>query len=159
MTDTMNDEVEMSLADIADFDVSDVQELRSESLPAGAYVFEVKSADLTEDVHEEKGKRFIASFKLEVLECQSVLKRGVDKESLVGKTHTERRYITLSGKPQDDIGYLRTFIKDLGGNNEGKLGDIIAGTVGLTVAAKITEARNKNDPSKPFARLVLAPVK
>jgi len=158
----MVDETEgFSLADIADLDVSDIAEVRFEQLPAGVFGWEVTEADLHED-EKDGERRFKAEFVLKILEVKSVLEQGVDKEALVGKTHTERFFVKPN-EPQEDvqkaIGRIRAFIADIGGENKGKLGDIVRGTKGHTFVSKGITQPDKNDKSVKYFRLKPDPKK
>lgn len=165
MSDDM--EAEFSLADLADLDVTDVQEIRYESLPAGAYTFRVIKAELSETANKETNeKQFVVEFGFEVVEVKAITERGVDKESLVGKKHTEKRYIVPGPKAMEGIGYLRAFVSDMGANSEGKLGGIPGGEpgmldecVGTEFDAKITKRPDRIDKTISYARLRLDPPK
>lgn len=157
----MEQNADFSLADLAELDATDIQELRSEALPAGAYRFSIDSATLTEGVDKDQNKRFVVEFKLKVVECKATTERGVDKESLVGKFHTEKRYIRPA-HALDDIGYLRGFVTDIGADSTGKLGGVpggepgfIDGSVGTEFDAKIASRPDKTDPTIKYNRLVL----
>jgi hypothetical protein len=153
---------EFSLADLADIDVSEIEEIRFESLPPGVYGFKVAEADLEEKPNRDGDQRFIGAFNLEVVEVKAVVKAGVDKDSLIGKKHTERRYIVPTEGPAklaEGIGQLRAFVTDIGCNSEGKLIEIVKNTVDHTFYGKIVERSNKDDPSQKFAQLRLDPPK
>lgn len=143
-----------SLADLADLDVSEVAEIRFSSLPAGVFVFSVESATLDEVMNRDDEKRFIAEFKFKVLEVKAVVKKGVVLEDLVGKQHTEKLYIVPS-KAEEGIGLIRAFVNDMGVDNKGKLGEVVERTVGHEFTGKITERKDKDDPSRVYARLSL----
>lgn len=147
-----------SLADIADLDATEIEELRFESLPAGVYGFEVVEADMDEKDNRDGDNRILAIFKFKVVTVESVLARGVDPTTLEGKTHTEKQYIVPDQGPQklaEGVGRLKAFVWDLGCDNVGKVGDIVRATVGHQFVAKITERPNPNDKSSPFATLKL----
>lgn len=155
----MVEESNFSLADLADIDVSGIEEVRFQSLPAGAYEFEVIEADLEESTKDGE-TRFNAGFKLKILEVKAVLEAGVDKESLVGKEHGERLFI----KPTDEeaevkkqIGRVRAFVTDMGCDSAGKLGDIVRNCKGHTFIGKIVKQKDRNDKSIEYARLKLDP--
>jgi hypothetical protein len=156
------DETDFSLADLADLDITDVQELRMESLPGGAYTFKVVSAEATEGQKKDTmEKQFSIEFGFEVVEVKAVTERGVDKESIVGKKHKERRYITPD-KAVEGLGYLRAFLTDIGANSAGKLGGVPGGepgildeSVGTLFDAKIVKKPDRNDPTVKYARLVV----
>lgn len=154
----MSEEMEFSLADLADLDISEVEEIRFENLPQGAYVFEVESAELDEKPNRDNEQRFIAEFKLKVVEVKAVVKKGVDPDSLIGKRHTEKFYI-VPEKAQEGIGRIRAALKDMGFNNEGKLREVLEATVGQQFAGKIAVRKNPQDPSQEFASLKLDPKK
>lgn len=158
----MADENEgFSLADIAGLDVSDIAEVRFQTLPLGVYGWEVTEADLSED-EKDGERRFKAQFDLKVIEVKSVLEQGVDKESLVGKTHTERFFIKPTESQEDvqkAIGRVRAFIADTGANNAGTLGDIVRSMKGHIFTGKITHQTDKDDKSVKYARLRLDPPK
>lgn len=147
-----------SLADLADLDVSEIAEIRFETLPAGVYEFEVTEADLKEGTNKDGDKRFEAAWSFKVLECKAVVKPGVDRESLAGKSHTERYFIDPS-KPQEDIakaiGRIRAFVSDMGMESAGKLGDIVKNTTGHIFTGKVVEQVDANDKSITYARMRL----
>lgn len=147
-----------SLADLADLEVSEVAEIRFENLPAGAYGFRVIEADLDEKENKDGDNRVMAVFKFEVVEVNAVIRKGVDREGLVGKTHTEKLFIVPDEgekKVLEGIGRIRAFVWDLGCDNKGKLGDIVRGTVDHMFSAKIAERPNPNDRTQPYAQLKL----
>lgn len=146
-----------SLADLADIDVSAIEEVRFTALAAGVYDFEVTKADLAED--EKDGlRRFKAEFELKVVECLSIMEPNIEKESMVGKLQTERFFI-IPSKTEDEvkasIGRVRAFITDIGQDSAGTLGVIVRNAKGHTFRAKIRNAPNKDDPSRPYRRLEL----
>lgn len=147
-----------SLADLADLDVSDIAEIRFETLPAGIYEFEITAGDFEEGVDRDDAKRFKAEFKMKVLAVKAVLAPGVDKDSLVDKVHAEKFFIS-PGKPTEDIakaiGRIRAFVSDIGQNSAGKLGEIVANTKGHVFTGKIIQQVDKDDKSIVYARLKL----
>ena len=157
MVDDVSDGA-FSLADLADLDVSDISEIRFEVLPAGVYEWEVTDADLLEDTDKDGAKRFRAEVTLQIIGVKAVLEAGVDKESLVGKKHTEKQYIN-PGKPQDEvakqIGRVRAMVSDMGMDSTGKLGDIVRNLKGHRFDSKLVNQKDKTDPSVVYARLKL----
>lgn len=159
----MSEEMDMdgagfTLADLGDLDISDIEEIRYESLPAGAYGFKIVSATLDEKPNRDQEQRFIAEVKLEVVEVKAVIKKGVELESLIGKTHTEKFYI-VPEKAAEGIGRVRANFTDMGIDSTGKFRDVLDRAVGHTFFAKIKEQKDKEDPSRVYARLVLEPAK
>lgn len=158
MTDTNDLDQGFSLADLADIDVSDIEEVRFLDLPAGIYDWEVKETELTEDTKDGE-RRFKVEFRLKILEVKSILEPGKNADDFLNKEHTERFFI-YPGKSEDDvkkaIGRVRAFITDIGQDSSGKLGAIVANAKGHTFTGKITKQKNKDDPSHPgYARLRL----
>jgi hypothetical protein len=158
MADEVEEMQEFSLADLADLDVSEVEEIRFESLPPGAFGFKVATAQMIEKPNRDGENRFVAEFGFEVVEVKAIVRKGIEPESLIGKKHTERLYIVPTEGPQklaEGIGRIRAFVADLGLNNEGKLGEIVANAVDHTFYGKIIERTNKDDPSQKFPSLRL----
>ena len=116
-----SDTSDFTLADLAGLDVSGIEEIRSEQLPAGAFIFRGKKAKLSEMENRNGEKRFVINLTMEVAEVQAVIDKNVDPASLMGKTHTEKFYIV----PEDaanGIGRARAFLTDIGLNSAGPLG-------------------------------------
>jgi len=161
MADEETTGTEFSLADIADMDVSDIAEVRFEQIPAGVFGWEITESDLSED-EKDGERRFKAEIVQKIIEVKSVLEQGVDKESLVGKTHTERFFIKPN-EPQEEvqkaIGRIRAFVADIGGNNVGKLGDIVRGLKGHTYVCKGVKQKDRTDKSVEYFRLKPDPKK
>ncbi len=149
---------DFSLADIAGLDVTEIQEIRFENLPMGVYDFKIVSAGLEEGTNRDDEKRFWAEFKFEVLECKACVDRNVDKDTLVGKTHSEKFYI-VPEKAEEGIGRIRANIADMGCENVGALGDIVKNTEGHVFTGKIKHQPDKTDKSIVYSRLQLEPAK
>lgn len=150
-----------SLAELADLDVSDIEEVRYVAIPQGSYDFEIVNADFMEDTKDGE-TRFKAEVELKIIEAKAILEPGHNPDDFVGKAHTERFFI----KPADEqekvlaaIGRIRAFVTDVGMDSKGKLGDIVRNLKGHTFSAKIVNQRNKDDPSNPYKRLKLEPGK
>lgn len=155
MSDDLN---MMSLADLANIDVSGVDAVRYVQLPAGIFVFEVTDAKMLEGQNDDGDKRFNSDFTLTIREVKSVLESGVDKDSLIGKTHTERQYITPA-KGQEEttkaIGRVRAFVEDSGGTWSGNIVESVQNTKGNVFTGKLVHQKDRNDPSRINVRLQL----
>lgn len=149
---------EFSLADLIDLDVSDIAEVRFSTLSPGVYEFEVVESGLSEDTDKDGNRRFKAEVQLKVVGVKAVLEANVDKESLVGKLHTEKMFIKPTD-PQTDvekqIGRVRAFVSDVGMESKGKLGDIVANLKGHIFTAPVVSQKDRNDASITYARLRL----
>jgi len=161
MVDDASGMAGFSLADLADVDVSGIEEVRYSTLPAGAYGFEITEADLGED-EKDGNRRFYAKFDMKVVEVKAVIDPNADKESIVGKNHSERFFVDPS-KTEDEvkaaIGRIRAFITDIGMNSAGQLGDIVRNAKGHIFVGKIVKQKDKDDKSIEYARLRLDPPK
>lgn len=135
---------DFSLADLAGLDVSGVEEIRSERLPAMAGVFRGDKVELVDGENRDQERRFIAVVTFEVAEVQTIVEKGYAEADVLGKKHTERFYI-VPEKAQEGIGRIRAFVADIGLDNKGALGGvegmpegILDRIVGHTFPAKIT---------------------
>lgn len=169
MTDNSNleteTEVEFSLADLAQLDVTEIAEVRYESLPAGLYTFRGVEVGFEDTTNRDDERRLVLTVKMEVVECKSSVERGVDKEDLIGKKHTEKFYI-VPVKAAEGIGLIRAFLSDIGLPNKGPLGGvegmdpgIVDNIVGHEFSGKIIKQPRKGDPSTKDARLRIDPPK
>lgn len=165
MTDQNHEEAEFTLADLAGLDASEIAEVRFESLPAGLYVFRGEAAQLEDTTNRDDERRIVLTVKLEVVECKSVIERGVEKEDLIGKKHTEKFYV-VPAKAAEGLGLIRAWIGDIGLPNEGPFGGvegvepgIIDGIPGHEFPGKIIKQARKGDPSTKDSRLRIEPKK
>lgn len=156
---TSDEQVEFSLSDLAQLDVSEIAEVRFESLPAGLFTFRGVEAKFEDTTNRDDERRIVLTTKMEVVEAKSVVERGVDKEDLIGKKHTEKFYI-VPEKAAEGIGLIRAFLSDIGLSNEGPLGGvegmdpgIVDNFVGHEFPGKIIKQARKGDPSTKDARL------
>lgn len=148
---------EFSLADIAQLDASEIAEVRFESLPAGVYTFRGESAQFEDGTNRDDERRVILIVKMEVIEVKSVIDRDYktdeQKESLLGKKHTEKMYV-VPEKAAEGLGLIRAFIGDIGLSNEGPFGGvegaepgIVDAFVGHEFTGKIVQRPRKGDPT------------
>lgn len=159
MTDMTDDLDEgFSLAQLADVDVSDIEEIRFVDIPAGIYDWEVIDSTLVEDTKDGE-RRFKIETSLKIIEVKTILEPGKNADDFLSKTHTERHFIKpkeSEEKVKQAIGRYRAFVADMGVDNSGKLGDLVSRVKGHTFTGKIVKQKNKDDPSHPgFARLRL----
>lgn len=159
MNDMTNDiDSGFSLADLADIDVSDIEEVRFVDIPMGIYDWNVRETNMVEDSKDGE-RRFKVEFGLEIIEVKSILEPGKNPDDFLKKTHTER-FMIYPGKSEEDvkkaIGRVRAFITDIGLDSAGKLGAIVEAAKGHAFTGKITKQKPKDDPSHPgYARLRL----
>lgn len=149
---------DFSLADLADLDVSDIQEIRFETLPQGIFDFVVKNAKLEEGTDSDQNKIFIFKADCVIEEVVSVLDPSVKQDGLAGKVYGQRQNIDPADA-ETGIGRIRAFGTDIGIDSTGKLGEVVSRMDDTRFRAKIVHAPNKNDPSQPWARLRFEPKK
>lgn len=144
-----------SLADLADLDVSGIDEIRFENLPAGIYDFIIKSPELAEGTNKEQETLFYFGAKLEVEECISLLAGG-DLDKMKGKIHNHRQNIEPADA-ETGIGRIRAFATDVGLDSTGKLGAVVERMKDHRFRCKVVEQTDKTDPSIKYARLRFEP--
>jgi hypothetical protein len=146
-----------SLADLADIDLTDIAEVRFESLAKGTYEFEVAESNLVSDARDGE-RRFKIEVTLKILEMLSSIEPGVNLDAMAGKTHTERFFFYPDRSEEEGlkaIGRVKAFIADIGGSLDGKFGDIVRDIKGTQFRGRIEQKPDRNDPSVSYARLRL----
>ena len=148
-----------SLADLADIDVTEIEEVRYVAIPVGAYEFEIGKVEMTEDTKDGE-RRFKIEVPLEITDVISIMEplKGKEKDDFLKKKHTERFFI-YPGKEEKDvlaaIGRFRAFVTDVGVDSAGKIGELVERLTEHSFRGKIVNRPNKDDPSNPYKRLVL----
>lgn len=143
---------DFALADLMDLDVSDIKEIRFETLPQGIFDFVVKNPKLDEGTNKDQERIFIFTADCVIEDVVAVLDAGVDKEGLVGKSYNQRQNIDPTDA-ETGIGRIRAFGTDIGIDSTGKLGEVVARMDETRFRAKIVHQKDKQDPSIVYARL------
>ncbi len=143
---------DFSLADLADLDVTDIKEIRFETLPQGIFEFVTKNPKLDEGTDKDQKRIFIFTADCVIEEVATVLDASVDKDGLVGKSYQQRQNIELTDA-ETGIGRIRAFGTDIGSDSTGKLGEVVARMDGTRFRAKIVHQKDRQDPSIVYARL------
>ncbi len=142
----------MTLADMMGFDATDIAEVRRVKFPKGLYLFEV-SVDAKMDQRENRDNEpvFVASFPLV---CIGVVvnKTQGECEKMPGKSYWENFWIK-NDNPEETIGQIKAFAKDIGYEGSARLGDIIDGCKRLRLIGEITHSKNQDNPDDPYANL------
>lgn len=149
---------DFSLADLAELDVSEVQEIRFETLPMGIYDFVAKNPSLAEGTDRDQNKIFLFTADCVIEEVVSCLDSNYDQEKLVGKSYQQRQNIDPTDA-ETGIGRIRAFATDIGVDSTGKLGDVVSRIDGQRFRAKIVHQKDKTDPQIVYARLRFEPAK
>lgn len=161
MSEIEND-MGMSLADIAGLDVSDVEELRSSALPAGLYTFEITKVNFeVRSVKDDTETRYVASVEHKVIEVETIVEKGVTEAEVLGKSYTEQFFIDPA-EAQKGIGYLKGFVADIGADNSGPIGGVEGAPEGfldrlVTHRYKAKIVKKKDRSGEMRSRLQLLP--
>lgn len=152
-------EAGFSLADLADIDVTEIEEVRYVAIPIGIYEFEIGKCEMMEDTKDGE-RRFKIEIPLVITDVISIMEplNGKEKDDFLKKQHTERFFIYPQKEEKDvlaSIGRVRAFVTDVGLPSDGKLGQLVESMTGHTFRGKIVNRPNKDDPTNPYKRLVL----
>ena len=154
----MADNVDLSLAALADLEMDNVEEVRFEALPIGTYGFEIGEPECNDEEGPDGGNRVRIQIPMKIVEVKAVVSPKVDKEALIDRQHTERFFIKDSD-PMRDLGRFKSFVVDIGGNWTGTFKDIVASLEGHTFYASTRQQKDKTDKSIVYTRLKLTPMK
>jgi hypothetical protein len=172
MADEEGESMDFSLAQLANVDMSDIQEVSFEGLPAGLYTFRGVEGKLEKVDNAKEEKRGKISIQCEVVEVKSITERGITAEDYpdyIGKKHRENFWI-VPEKPEEGLGIAVKFFRAVGVDTTGKplggcideeSGEPIVGIIdefadGVEFAGKITKKPRKGDPATKDS--VLSPI-
>lgn len=143
---------QVSLADLANMDTTNIEEKRFESFPVGVFSWLVTSAKLT--ALEKDGKKIPAIMVTAV--CEDIHGLAVPRadlgESLKGNEKSEIFRMNTQA-PQDFVGYFKAYASDCGFMGSGTLQEILTGFTGTRYIAPILHRRNPNDEDRPYVNL------
>lgn len=131
---------QLSLADLAGLDMTDVKEVRYALIPVGNYDFKHDAGELSK-VGEGEDARAVIRFQLEVINVYAVAE-GVNAEEVIGKKKYQSFYI----KTIDDLGRAKAFMIDCGFKGNAPLKDLLEQIQGHVFRANIVHKPDKNDP-------------
>lgn len=172
MDDNAEDSMDFSLAGLANVDMSNIQEVSFEGLPAGLYTFRGIEGKLEKVDNAREEKRGKISLQCEVVEVKSITERGISQEEwpdYIGKKHRENFWI-VPEKAEEGLGIAVKFMRSVGIDTTGKplggcvdeeSGDPIIGIIdefadGVEFPGKITKKPRKGDPATKDS--VLTPI-
>lgn len=172
MDNEANEGMDFSLAELAGVDMTEIQEVSFEGLPAGLYLFRGIAGKLEKVDNAKEEKRGKIGLEMEVVEVKSITERGIAQDEwpeYVGKKHRENFWI-VPEKPEEGLGIAVRFFRSIGINTEGKplggcvneeTGEPIEGIIdefadGVEFAGKITKKPRKGDPTQKDS--VLSPI-
>lgn len=146
------EDVEMPLADIANIDMSQVEEVRFEHRPAGMYHMKVIGAEI-KALGKETPKP-AAVIECEVQNCFSTVD-GSDPSLQIGKSHRETFFMSDG----DGIGRLKAFLTDSGFQGQGTMQAVLDAFHGHEFDAVIKHKKDKNDTDRVYANFAAGKVK
>jgi len=160
---------EISLADLAGVDLEGIAEQRFSSLPRGVYVLEVSSEKPPHfgTIENKEGKKKAAAiFTQTVLDVLALADNNDapegDPTKLIGREHRETFFVS----DQKSIGYIKAFVKDIGGQaDKGPLGGvagkpgILDACAGIRFQAPIGHRKDPNDADKIYVNIVRNKIK
>lgn len=159
---------DMSLADLAGVDVSNIEEVRFEAIPLGTYNLRINKVEIEDTFNNDSEKVFRPTFEVEIIDVVSILKipAGEDKEAYtakqIGRKHSERFTINMA-KSNDEIataiGRVKTFHTDVGQGELPWTSNLIENCESLEgreFVGQFTHQTDKNDRSRVFSRLTPA---
>lgn len=146
---------EVSLLQLAQVDMTSIEEYRFENRPAGVYVFRVKNADTDtiEVTDEESGgtvKRGAIVITLDVINCLSLNDPNLNPADQIGTEHREMIFLS---DLQKGLGRLKALMNDAGFVSNGPLDEVLNNFKGFEFVANITVSKSKKDPDKEFSNL------
>lgn len=142
----------MTLADLTGVDTTGMEARRmGEVLPRLHGIFECIKAEIKENKDPTTGKlkNFQASAEWKLLGVKTLLDKGVEEASLIGKSHHENRFITNVEGIKFALGYL----EDVGIKERGQLGSLWNAQIGRRVEAVVAHRRDPNDSEKVYSSL------
>lgn len=144
-------EDKVSLTDLANFDMSDVEEMRISGFPSGHFRWRILGGEdrpALLPIDTKKGRKPGVKIKCECLEVMNLqpdpkVEVQPDPISLIGKTHIETFFI---GDPEGKgLGFLKAFMADVGIEAVGRLDDLLLAMVDKEFTAPIKNKPNPDD--------------
>jgi len=140
-------EVEISLAELADVDISDVEISYGgfSTTPPSVALWKVLSMEF-----KSFGEHTVVQIENECEKCYAVKSDEFDENTMIGTKHNESIFIKDIVK---DIGQVKGFLEKIGITGVSKLSEGMDRATGMKYVAKIAHARNKDDPDKPYVNM------
>lgn len=122
--ETTDDAMDFSLSDLAGVDMSQIQEVSFEGLPAGMYLLRGIEGTLEKVRNAKDEPRGKITLQMEVAEVKTITERAnppIDPDDWLGKKHRENIWI-VPEKPEEGLGLFAKFFNSIGLNATGPLG-------------------------------------
>lgn len=149
------EDTELSLADLAGLDMTDVVEVRSSLTPAGLYHWKIKDAKIDSvDVKDKEDTsqtipKPVVQFELEAQNCMALVDDTLD----VGDYINEKFFKTFWISTMKDLGKVKAFLVDIGVEGNKTLDVLITEAHGMEFVGKISHAKNKDNPDRPWVNM------
>lgn len=140
-------ETPVTLAEIADLDVSDVE------ISFGGFAITPKSTALwvIKDMGVKSfGEHIVVQIECECEKCYAVKSEEFDETTMIGFKHNESIFLKDLAK---DLGLVKGFLERIGMTGVSKLDAAMDAATGMKFVANITHSRNKDDPDKPWVNM------
>ena len=146
-----NEEMEVSLADIAGIDMNDVEEFEGgfEPTPVGVYTLGCRDAGL-----DELAGKAVIYFTFEIEVCHAIIEgdSGKDEDSIIGWEHKETIFI---GDLAKSVGQAKAIMSKAGFRGQGSLQELLDEFVGTSFIAPIKHRTDKNDKDRIYSNIVI----
>lgn len=144
-----DDVTEMTLADIADFDMDGVEEYRGGGVwPAGKFTFEVMGFELTTAGEGENEKPLLQNT-LKCVGVTSVVDSTINGDDLIDKENWNNFFMN---DPEKGLGNQKAFWADIGLKASGKLHELGDASCGLKFDCEVYHVADKNDKERKYQR-------
>lgn len=149
---------ELTLAELAGVDMTDVQEVRFSVTPAGFFHWriesmELKSKEILEDYDDPDSAMInipVVDMELKAVNCLALVDDTLDTGDYVGITH----YKTF--KIQDlkkGLGRVKAFLVDIGLSGNSAMIELLDEAHGMEFCSEIAHTKNRNNPDIIFANI------
>lgn len=146
------EEVDVSLADIANIDMNEVEAFEGgfEPTPKGVFTFDVKDAGL-----ETINDKAVIYFETEIAEVHALADDDADPEKLIGWKHKETIFV---GDLAKSVGQAKAIMQNAGYEGTGTLEQLLDGFVGSSFIAPTKHRRDKNDADRIYSNIVVGKI-
>lgn len=135
----------VSLADLAGIDFSNIKEKRAFMFPVGSYVFQV-SADPEPPKLKKLGDGPAITFNLKCINVLEMKSADLKAEDVMGQIHRETFFISSL----EDFGYVKAFLNDIGvPATKGNPLQLLMSAVDVKFGARIIHTPNRKDKDLP----------
>lgn len=152
----MDDAFAEALNELAGIDLTDVEEVRFESLPVMKGGFEIVGFS-TVGRETKNGPRIFIDVKLQVVEVTGVadakFSSPEEQAKLVGKSHNET-FILNQADAAEGLGRLKAFLTDVGYAGDLKWTSMLNGVLnGHKFYGQVKHRPNPNDKDRPYCNV------